>query len=141
MTQVDPPDSSPPELGPQEQPTDASTTVLVVDDDLDLLEVTCFVLESEGIGVETARNGAQALELLRTGRPPGLVLLDLMMPVMNGWQFLDEVAKIPSLATIPVVVLTAAEPDEVPGAVEVLHKPIDLKSLIEVVERHLREGR
>jgi CheY-like chemotaxis protein len=115
--------------------------VLIVDDDADLLEVTSFALEGEGIGVETARNGEEALEALRVGKLPDLVLLDLMMPVMNGRQFLDEIAKIPSLETIPVIVLTAsAEPGEVPGAVAVLRKPIDLKSLVAVVERHIREA-
>ena len=139
MTQVEPqPDGS---VEADRKETDASTTVLVVDDDPDLLEVTCFALEGEGIAVMTARNGEEALELLRAGKLPGLVLLDLMMPVMNGWQFLDEITKIPSLEAIPVVVLTAAEPGEVPGAAEVLRKPIFLRSLIEAVERHVRGRR
>lgn len=115
---------------------DASRTILVVDDDPDLLDVTRFALEGEAFEVATARNGQEALELLRAGEPPGLVLLDLMMPVMNGWEFLEEVAKDPSLRAIPVVVLTAANPEGVPGAVEILRKPIDLEELIEAVERH-----
>jgi len=113
-------------------------TVLIVDDEPDLLEVTRFALESEGFGVETARNGEEALALLLSGKRPGLVLLDLMMPVMNGWRFLDEIAKIPSLETIPIVILTAAGPSGVPGATEVLYKPVDLGRLLEVVERHAR---
>jgi CheY-like chemotaxis protein len=112
--------------------------VLIVDDDPDLLEVTSFVIENEGIVVETARNGAEALALLRAGRLPGLVLLDLMMPVMNGWEFLAEVAKDPVLDAIPVVVLTAAERTEVPGAAAVLSKPMDLGALLRVVERYVR---
>ena len=117
---------------------DTSKFVLIVDDDPNLLEVTSFVIESEGMAVETARNGQEALTLLRAGRLPGLVLLDLMMPVMSGWDFLDEVAKDPSLKVIPVVVLTAAERAQVPGAVEVLGKPMDLRALIQAVERYLR---
>jgi CheY-like chemotaxis protein len=113
--------------------------VLVVDDDPDLLEVTRFVLESEGFGVETAKNGEEALNLLRAGRRPAIVLLDLMMPVMNGWQFLDEIAKLPSLKDIPVAAVTAAGAVEVPGTVAVLRKPIDLGLLIETVERFARE--
>ena len=139
--QVEPHNSPPPEAGAPGNgfvDVDREKTVLIVDDELDLLEVTRFALECEGFGVETARNGEEALEVLRAGSLPALVLLDLMMPVMNGWEFLKEVAKIPSLRAIPVVVLTAAGPQGIPGAVEVLHKPIDLGVLIEAVERHAR---
>ena len=117
---------------------DTSRFVLIVDDDPNLLEVTSFVIESEGMAVETARNGEEALASLRAGRLPVLVLLDLMMPVMNGWEFLDEVAKDPSLKVIPVVVLTAAERAQVPETVEVLRKPMDLRALLQVVERYVR---
>ncbi|HEX7840105.1 MAG TPA: response regulator [Kofleriaceae bacterium] len=116
---------------------DTSRFVLIVDDDPDLLEVTRFVLEDEGIAVATARNGEEALAVLRAGKLPRLVLLDLMMPVMSGWEFLDEVAKDPSLKAIPVVVLTAAERAQAPGATEVLRKPMDLTALLRVVERYL----
>ena len=117
---------------------DTSKFVLIVDDDPSLLEVTSFVLESEGMAVETAKNGEEALALLRSGRLPALVLLDLMMPVMNGWEFLDEVAKDPLLKAIPVVVLTAAQRAQVSGVVEVLCKPVDLRALLRVVERFVR---
>jgi CheY-like chemotaxis protein len=112
--------------------------VLIVDDDPDLLDVTSFVIENEGMAVRTARNGEEALALLGTGRLPALVLLDLMMPVMNGWEFLAAVANDPVLRPIPVVVLTAAEHAQVPGALEVLSKPMDLKELLRVVERYVR---
>ena len=117
---------------------DTSNFVLIVDDDPDLLEVTSFVIEAEGMAVETARNGEEALALLRTGRRPRLVLLDLMMPVMNGWEFLNEVAKDPLLREIPIVVLTAAKHVQVTGAVEVLSKPMDLAALLRVVEHYVR---
>jgi len=116
----------------------SSIPVLVVDDEPDLLDVMRFVLESEGFGVETARNGKEALERLGAGWSPGLVLLDLMMPVMNGWTFLDEVSKNPVLKGIPVVVLTASRAEGVPGAAVVLHKPVDLGLLIQTVERLAR---
>jgi CheY-like chemotaxis protein len=121
--------------------TETTRSILIVDDDPDLLEVTRFVLESEGFAVETAKNGEEALAILRAGAPPGLVLLDLMMPVMNGWRFLEEIAKIPSLRSIPVVVLTASEAKEVLGAVEILRKPIDIGSLIETADRYTRGWR
>ncbi len=116
----------------------ASGFVLVVNDNPDLLDATSFVIESEGMSVETARNGEEALALIGTGRRPALVLLDLVMPVMNGWEFLTAVANDPLFKGIPVVVLTAAEHAEVPGALEVLSEPMDLKELLRVVERHVR---
>src|SRR5579872_6717093 len=92
---IEPTPSVPPMVVPWAQPHEAgagdretvetSRSVLIVDDDPDLLDVTSFVIENEGIVVETARNGQEALAALRAGGLPGLVLLDLMMPVMNGW--------------------------------------------------------
>ncbi|TMQ05229.1 MAG: response regulator [Deltaproteobacteria bacterium] len=120
---------------------ETSELVLIVDDDPDLLDVTSFVIEIEGMAVETARDGEEALARLRAGNLPRLVLLDLMMPVMNGWEFLDEVAKDPVLKAIPIVVLTAAEPAEIPGALDVLSKPMDLTVLLRVVERYVRGDR
>ena len=114
--------------------------VLVVDDEQGMLEVMRFVLEGEGFDVETARNGVEALERLRTGIQPALVLLDLMMPVMSGWEFLDEVARLPSLRPPPIVVLTAGGSKGVPGAAEVLRKPYDLGLLLEAVVRHTGGG-
>jgi CheY-like chemotaxis protein len=116
---------------------DTSRFVLIVDDDPDLLEVTTFVIEGEGLAVETAKHGEEALAVLRAGRLPMLVLLDLMMPVMNGWEFLDEVSKDPTLRAIPVVVLTAGDHTHVPGAMAILIKPMDLGELIRVVERYV----
>src|SRR6185436_21134841 len=110
----------------------------VVEDEPDLLEVTRFALECEGFAVETARNGQEALELLRAGARPGLVLLDLMMPVMNGWELLDKIARTPSLQGIPIVVLTAATSADVHGAAAILRKPLELGSLIEIVEHYTR---
>jgi len=143
VTQVEPRSSSP-DRGPLGHPDGSVTAdrrlILVVDDELDLLEVTQFVLESEGFRVETARNGKDALTFLHGSRLPGLVLLDLMMPVMNGWEFLNEVAKSPSLQSIPIVVLTAAGSARIPGTLEVLHKPIDLGLLVATIQRHIAGG-
>jgi CheY-like chemotaxis protein len=128
------------QAAPPSSPPSGSRTVLVVDDDQDLLDVTQFVLEGEGYGVATARNGEEALVLLRAGPPPALVLLDLMMPVMNGWEFLEARARDPALQAIPVLVLTASEPEQVPGAVGILRKPFDLDDLIGAVDRYARGG-
>jgi len=124
--------------GSDQEDLGASGFVLIVNDNPDLLDATSFVIENEGMAVATARNGEEALALIGTGRRPALVLLDLVMPVMNGWEFLATVANDPRLKGIPVVVLTAAEHAEVPGALEVLCEPMDLKELLRIVERHVR---
>ena len=66
------------------------------------------VLEEEGYNVRSSNNGREALEMLADPGSPDLVLLDLMMPVMSGWEVLQEMAKVPRLAALPVVVFTAA---------------------------------
>jgi CheY-like chemotaxis protein len=124
----------------REQPGERASTeprlILIVDDEQDLLDVTSFVLESEGFRVKTAKNGVEALELLGSGTRPDLVLLDMMMPVMNGCEFLEVRSRSQTLCSIPVVMLTAAGTTSIPGAVEVLRKPFDLGVLVTVVERH-----
>ena len=149
MTHAEPhftPLAEPPPAAPtaRDRPGDRVATepkvVLIVDDEQDLLDVTSFVLESEGYRVQTARDGGEALALLRAGMRPELVLLDMMMPVMNGWEFLEAVAQAPALRAIPIVVLTAAGSAGIPGAVAVLRKPFDLGVLVEVVERHAGGG-
>ncbi|MBN9159659.1 MAG: response regulator [Myxococcales bacterium] len=86
----------------------SAPSVLVIDDDPDILEVTRFVLENAGYRVATAANGADALASLRGKAKPGLILLDLMMPVMNGWEFRAEQTRDPELASVPVVIITGA---------------------------------
>jgi two-component system response regulator MprA len=91
--------------------------------------------------VQTASNGAEALRLLRSGARPRLVVLDLMMPVMNGWEFRAEQMGDPSLAQIPVVIMTgfggAAEKATKLGAAGSLRKPIDVDTLFAMVRRFL----
>jgi CheY-like chemotaxis protein len=97
------------------------------------------LLEGAGHAVIEARDGREALERLRAGRV-GLVLLDLWMPVMNGWEFRSEQRKDPALAGIPVVVITAdhaaAHHAERFGAVAWMTKPVDFDRLLELVDRH-----
>ena len=106
--------------------------VLVVDDDRDIREGLQQLLESEGHTVFTASDGQDALELLRTIPRPGVVLLDLMMPRMNGHRFIQVVRESAGLADLSIVVLTAA-PVTVKDVAGLLRKPPDLDELLKVV--------
>lgn len=110
--------------------------VLVVEDSDDLRYLYEEALRNEGVAAVTAENGHIALELLRAADPkPCLVVLDLMMPVMDGWEFLRRRADDPTLAGVPVVVCSAAKTD-IPSGIEFLKKPVDLKVLMATIERH-----
>jgi CheY-like chemotaxis protein len=114
--------------------------IVVVDDDSDLRETLGELLSEEGYETRLFENGRLALDFLRDGGDPRLILLDLMMPEMNGWQFREEQLKDARLRDIPVVVMTASRgPDSSAiEASEVLYKPVGLGQLMEAVERHLR---
>jgi CheY-like chemotaxis protein len=114
--------------------------VLVVDDDEDIRLILKDTLELVGYEVECAADGRTAIDCLkRAPEPPSLVLLDLMMPVMSGWEFREEQRSDARLVGIPVVILTASREANVgaaaEGAAEVLYKPIDLDKLLAVVDR------
>jgi CheY-like chemotaxis protein len=114
--------------------------IVVVDDDNDLRETLGELLVEEGYETRLFENGRRALEFLREGGDPRLILLDLMMPEMNGWQFREEQLKDARLRDIPVVVMTASRgPDSQRiQADEVVYKPVGLGQLMDVVEKHLR---
>lgn len=83
--------------------------ILIVDDDSDVRSALAELLEEEGFSVEAARNGREALIRLRTGKiHPALILLDLMMPGMDGWDFRSEQMRDPRLASVPVVIVSAS---------------------------------
>jgi CheY-like chemotaxis protein len=109
--------------------------ILIVDDDEATLTALAGLLELEGYRVEKARNGKEALEKLLAGAP-GLVLLDLKMPVMDGWQFLTERAKDGSASETPVVLLSGLPfIPNAPGVADFLSKPIDPGQLLSCVRR------
>ena len=112
--------------------------ILVIDDDADIRESLSEMLIDEGHRVRMAANGREGLDLLRTSPTPCMILLDLMMPVMNGWQFVREQAGDPLLASIPVWVITAAGDAHPPppGVTGVLRKPFQLSQLLDVVGQH-----
>jgi CheY-like chemotaxis protein len=115
----------------------ACKDVLVVEDDKDIRETLQQVLELEGYRVTTATNGKEGLESLKGIDRPCVILLDLMMPVMNGWEFLEAHRTDTTLATIPVVVVSAAgDKAKSAPAAGFIKKPVDLESLLNVVRRY-----
>src|SRR6266508_6674811 len=111
--------------------------VLVVDDDYAVLDAFKDVLEDEGYEVSLAANGLEALKELRRGDRPCVILLDLMMPVMNGWEFRREQLQDQSLAGIPTILVTAHNrPDENTEelmASDCIRKPAQPRQLLETV--------
>lgn len=115
-------------------------TILVVDDDPDIRDIVADILSDEGYRAYSAENGRQALHMLRAGLRPDLILLDMMMPELDGWGFRAEQRRCADLAGIPVVLFTAhelpvnaAEEMQVAG---LLKKPIRLAQLLDAVRRH-----
>lgn len=117
------------------------TVLLVVDDDDDIREALCGALTVEGYVVITARDGIEALDRLHGfgGMPrPDIVILDIMMPGMNGWGFLQVKDSDPDVQGIPVILLTAMRSDTVRegdtrGACLIVHKPVALEKLLAVL--------
>src|SRR3954471_22023872 len=104
--------------------------ILIVDDDSDIRDSIAIVLEQEGYRVTTAKDGVEAIDHLHAEGSPAVILLDMMMPGMNGWDFLEERAKEPAFASIPVVVMSASVNGEValPGDPTMrLSKPFEIE--------------
>jgi CheY-like chemotaxis protein len=112
-----------------------------VDDDLSICETLREGLEGFGFEVLTAHNGADALEILKRSPCPSVILLDMMMPVMNGEGFLRARRNEPSISGIPVIVLTAFPNVKAEGANALLRKPLRLKELVDAVSKFCRPNR
>ena len=115
-------------------------TVLVIDDAEDVCVALTELLEEEGFAATTARDGRQALDLLLGGLRPCAILLDLMMPGMNGWDFRSAQMRDPELSAVPVVVVTASGFSHESirtqfGPIELVAKPIQPSALLDVIER------
>src|SRR5438477_1683229 len=110
--------------------------ILVVEDDEDLRESLAQALSANGHIVRATEHGAKALELLSRGCRPGLILLDIMMPVMDGLRFLELKNADPLLASIPVVMMSATERRRHSGAADLVAKPMDLDDLERVIKQH-----
>jgi CheY-like chemotaxis protein len=120
--------------------TKKTARVFIVDDDETLLDALSGLLESEGYDVATATNGKEALERLSSAPPPGVILLDLKMPVMDGWQFLAARASESVVTHVPIVLLSGlAFIPNAPGVADFLTKPIDSSRLLACVRRFCGE--
>jgi CheY-like chemotaxis protein len=117
-------------------------TILVADDNAEEREALALALRRRGYTVLTAGDGAEALRLLHTGPAPGLILLDMLMPGCDGWQFLELRKPSPALAAVPVVVTTGLATANAAwaaslGAVGFLRKPFGVEALLAEVRRWL----
>jgi CheY-like chemotaxis protein len=115
-----------------------SHTVLIVEDERDLREMMRDALELNGYAVVTAEDGQDALAKLSGIENVCLVILDLLMPVMNGWDFVQEMRQRSELASVPIVVHTSAPGPMPAGVKRVLQKPILFDRLISVVREYCR---
>ncbi len=111
-------------------------SVLIIDDEEGIRETLQLALEFEGYDVHTAANGKEGFEALERIRRPCLILLDLMMPTMNGWEFAVAIGESEDHRAIPVVVISAFD-DQAKGLPvhSVLKKPIDLSMLLDIVHQ------
>jgi CheY-like chemotaxis protein len=109
--------------------------VLVVDDDVAIREVLVDILEAEGYAVASASDGQEALQRL-SSLTPCIVLLDLMMPVMDGFEVLAHLRADPATSALPVLVLTANRTGLPPGATSMLHKPFEISDMLAFVDDH-----
>jgi CheY-like chemotaxis protein len=119
--------------------------LMIIDDDDDLRTALVLIMEAQGYEVRAYGNARTALGALQSGPVPFLILLDLMMAGMSGWEFRAAQLQDPRLAPIPVVVITAvsslADDTHTLADVEIMEKPFELDTLLALVSRHAAPGR
>jgi CheY-like chemotaxis protein len=111
---------------------------LVVDDDPDIRDALCELLQAEGYRAVSASNGQEALVYLGSREPPCVILLDLMMPIMDGWEFRRQQQGNPTWSKIPVIVITAAGKygANTIAAERILSKPLQLEHVLEALRQY-----
>jgi serine/threonine protein kinase len=121
-----------------------SRHILIIEDEWDVREALAISLEADGFVVARADNGRDALDQLEHGLRPDVIVLDLQMPVMDGWEFMRQLKEQPALTGIPVMIVSATDVTRAKaatvGAVECLQKPVDLQELTAKVESRARTG-
>jgi CheY-like chemotaxis protein len=114
-------------------------SILVVEDDIDIRESIAYLLQDEGYEVACAGDGREALSYLHDGHTPSLILLDMMMPGMDGIEFREAQQQEPDLASIPVVALSASDAlvrhARTMGAAAALEKPFHVEQLFDVIKQ------
>src|SRR5947209_7024695 len=110
-------------------------SILVVEDYVRALDALTDLLEASGYAVQTAQNGQEALVQAKE-QAPGMILLDLSMPIMDGWEFMRQQRLEPSIADIPVIVITALVSAVPAGAKALVTKPINVNRLMSLVEKY-----
>jgi CheY-like chemotaxis protein len=114
--------------------------ILIIEDDPNIRDVMIMALQFEGYETSSASNGKEGLEALEVGLRPNLILLDLMMPVMSGWEFIDNFKHLEKFNNIPVVVVSAfSEKAKSVECTSFVPKPVDLDTLLEYVRRHIEK--
>lgn len=112
--------------------------MLLIEDDEEIVSSLSEALRGDEVEVAAASNGREALQMLRDGLRPSAIVLDLMMPVMDGWQFRKQQVLDAQLADIPVIVVSAAGKERIAGidADGYLSKPVDLEQLLAQVNQY-----
>lgn len=112
--------------------------ILIVEDDPDIRDITKLFLRMQGHSALTAENGREALDLLEKGERPCVILLDLMMPVMDGWAFAEAFSQNEDFNQIPIIVITAFADDanKIQNARSILKKPVGVSQLKNIVETY-----
>jgi CheY-like chemotaxis protein len=111
------------------------TVVLVVDDEVEIREALRDVLEDAGYSVAEAAHGREALDYLAVNSTPHVILLDLFMPVMDGWELIKKLRTSPHTAAIPVIVVTASGPHWGYPTEQVIRKPFEVREVLERIAR------
>ena len=119
--------------------------ILLVEDDDTLGDILATVLQDQGYRVALASNGKEAIDYLRTGQRPRLILLNLVMPALNGWKLHQQIKMVPELAEIPVIVLSGVDNLQrkaaALGANEYLVKPYNINTLLDSVRHYCQPSR
>ena len=105
-----------------------------MDDDEDALDLLGDLLVTHGYAIATAHDGQQALDYLRDNPRPSLILLDLMMPRMNGWEFLERKAQNDKLAALPVIIISGTEANR-PANLDAVRKAWNIENLLNLVRK------
>jgi CheY-like chemotaxis protein len=116
-------------------PGNQTNSILIVEDDVQALDALTDLLKTKGYTVQKAQNGQEALFQAKDCAP-NMILLDLSMPVMDGWEFMRKQRLEPSIAGIPVVVITALVSAVPAGAKALVTKPINVNRLMSLVEKY-----